>query len=532
MLQARQEELRSILHGNSASGSQNPEDGAENADSSQQSQQSQASLMARVCGSALVQVLARSANGFLVVSLYFMDVYSDVQVVQLLVTTKNFTWAAMSITVLVLQFMVVYVRVLPYLSSTFGSDSSIYRVFLVTGFPVGLLCLDFLMFMEPFGLLVILPFPAWLRQFIPAYKATRIIAEVLIESLPQCILQAYIYVVVLQHVEQGTAKPSELAMVEFASLLPRSILISILATLKTWIELVHAARQAGLTVAAKGIQLWNVGAGLPLDALKKGAISEWTATYTLDSSEVMPLLDALGKNSSLVYLDLAASGLRWGGVNANGAPLIEMMATGTAALANLKTLIVSHKSGYQIPVLQLRAGSEPAMSALRQKRFLEYGGPWREEILLIGDLLRKDLPEGHRSTAKETIAKLLGEARRGRVNKETWETTVAQLIVEGQTRRGYLQSLVGADTLRDVGFQVLELLGAAFTVAELRLGGFTGAEMKAAGRKAAELRANGYTAGQLKKGGYTAAQLKAAEYTITELKEGGFAAKRKLPHEI
>ena len=36
-------------------------------------------------------------------------------------------------------------------------------------------------------------------------------------------------------------------------------------------ELVHAAREAGLTTLEKGLQLWNVGAGMPLDALKKGA---------------------------------------------------------------------------------------------------------------------------------------------------------------------------------------------------------------------------------------------------------------------
>ena len=49
-----------------------------------------------------------------------------------------------------------------------------------------------------------------------------------------------------------------------------------------WIELVEGARQAGLTVVAKAVQLWNVGAGLPLDALKKGAIIVWTCPYELD----------------------------------------------------------------------------------------------------------------------------------------------------------------------------------------------------------------------------------------------------------
>ena len=87
---------------------------------------------------------------------------------------------------------------LPYLLNTFGAESYIYRIFLITGMPLGLFALDALMFLEPFGLLTILPFPPWMRQFIPAYKATRVIAEVVIESLPQSFLCSYIYIVVME----------------------------------------------------------------------------------------------------------------------------------------------------------------------------------------------------------------------------------------------------------------------------------------------------------------------------------------------
>ena len=110
----------------------------------------------------------------------------------LLLNTGNVLWAVQGICLLVLQFFVVHLRVLPYLRSSFGSQSALYLVFLFFGFPAGLLVLDALMFLEPFGLLAVLPFPDWLKQFVPAYKATRIIAEVVIESLPQCFLQSYI----------------------------------------------------------------------------------------------------------------------------------------------------------------------------------------------------------------------------------------------------------------------------------------------------------------------------------------------------
>ena len=71
---------------------------------------------------------------------------------------------------------------------------------------------------------------------------------------------------------------------EVASL-PQSITISTLSTLKTWISLVGEANEAGISIKAKAWQLWNVGGGLPLDALKKGAIDEWTCSYKLDEGE-------------------------------------------------------------------------------------------------------------------------------------------------------------------------------------------------------------------------------------------------------
>ena len=165
-------------------------------------------------------------------------------------------------------------------------------------------------------------------------------------------------------------------MLSFASLLPKSILIGSLAILKTWIELVHSAREAGLSVRTKAIQLWQagagwlaarraqegetiiylltylltylylqVGAGLPLDALKKGTIVEWVCPYVLEEAEVPPLLDALGKNTSLVHLDLSGAGLGWSDASYAFLPLVKQMARGATVLGSLQTLVISKDSG-------------------------------------------------------------------------------------------------------------------------------------------------------------------------------------------
>ena len=59
---------------------------------------------------------------------------------------------------------------------------------------------------------------------------------------------------------------------------------------------------------------------------------------SLQGPEISPLLDALGRNSSLVYLDLTKSGLTWTSPTATGRPLLEHMASSTAALSGLKHL--------------------------------------------------------------------------------------------------------------------------------------------------------------------------------------------------
>ena len=147
-------------------------------------------------------------------------------------------------------------------------------------------------------------------------KATRIIAEVLVEALPQCVMQAIIYVSVSNHVKAGTASSVDMELFlakngAFVSLMPKSILISSLTMLKTWYELVQEARQAGISVAKKGMQLWAVGHGLPLDAIKRSSIFAWKCQYEISDQEVVSLVDALSKNKSIIRLDLSLAGFEW-----------------------------------------------------------------------------------------------------------------------------------------------------------------------------------------------------------------------------
>ena len=118
--------------------------------------------------SPIVTVLKNSLTGFVSVFFFFADVVSDIAVIVLLYATENYEWALMAAAALAAQFFVMYMRCLPYLRSTFGADSCLTRTFTYIGLPIGLLVLDILMLLEPFGLLTVLPLPIWLKQFIPA----------------------------------------------------------------------------------------------------------------------------------------------------------------------------------------------------------------------------------------------------------------------------------------------------------------------------------------------------------------------------
>jgi hypothetical protein len=111
-LQDRREELRAALHdflSRPVEKKPEEEDGTP---------KRPPSLIAQFAKSTFVQVSINTGNGLLSVSLYFADLLSDVQVIQLLWTAGNSAWAMTSVTILVVQFGVVYLRCLPCASAS------------------------------------------------------------------------------------------------------------------------------------------------------------------------------------------------------------------------------------------------------------------------------------------------------------------------------------------------------------------------------------------------------------------------------
>ena len=223
-----------------------------------------------------------------------------------------------------------------------------------------------------------------------------------------------------------------------------------------------------MSVRARFVQLWHVGAGLPLDTLHKGGIIDWVCPRKIEPSEVRPLLDALASNHSLVTLSLARSGLDWDGPGDSGSPLIEALACKPASLARLQSLVIDARTGFSIPVNQLRQGGYAALSALEDMHFFAPGGPWRAEILFIADLIRTNrraelITEGEAAEGEKAVALVeasVAAARGGDSEgmRDVWESGVKAMMASGDLRRSQLQSLLNLEVLRGGGFTVRELV--------------------------------------------------------------------------
>ena len=171
------------------------------------------------------------------------------------------------------------------------------------------------------------------------------------------------------------------------------------------------------------MQLWHVGAGLPLDALIKGSITDWKCTHRLSAAEILPLNDALVRNTSLKRLNLAEAGMEWQAAEGSAAPLVEALRSNDG-LSGLSLLIISNASRYENPVGKLRAGPEQALEAFKGVTFFardQGAGPWAADLIVCGDVLNKNKNQGTATEREkevgEAVTKLLIEAHNGEVGR-------------------------------------------------------------------------------------------------------------------
>ena len=234
-------------------------------------------------------------------ALFYADVISDIIVASSLRDTGNPGWTFLAALFIVLPYLASYASVAAYLLRAYGARAAFFA-FLALGLPSGVLLLDVAMFAAPLTLLRELPdSPAatQLKLFLPSYRSTRVLFEAALETLPQSALQLHIYVA-LTHYGASTAFESKMA-----PLVAISFAFSVVNLIKTLVILVVDARAAGVPLRAHLAQQLALGQGLPLHALKAGALDVWRCALPLDPVTLRELAAALRPNASLRHLDLS-----------------------------------------------------------------------------------------------------------------------------------------------------------------------------------------------------------------------------------
>ena len=216
-------------------------------------------------------------------ALFYADVISDIIVASSLRDTGNPGWTFLAALFIVLPYLASYASVAAYLLRAYGARAAFFA-FLALGLPSGVLLLDVAMFAAPLTLLRELPdSPAatQLKLFLPSYRSTRVLFEAALETLPQSALQLHIYVA-LTHYGASTAFESKMA-----PLVAISFAFSVVNLIKTLVVLVVDARAAGVPLRAHLAQQLALGQGLPLHALKAGALDVWRCECTKNRTALL-----------------------------------------------------------------------------------------------------------------------------------------------------------------------------------------------------------------------------------------------------
>jgi len=137
---------------------------------------------------------------------------------------------------------------------------------------------------------------------LPAYRATRVLIEVTLEGLPQSVLQAYIFLRVRGYIHvPGWDIGERLEPVPLNALV-LSLVLSLIGFVKSWVQAWASAAAVGLPLREYLRQQLQMGAGLPIAAINREAIAEWTAPFPLNNDQARQLSAALVENRSVKSL--------------------------------------------------------------------------------------------------------------------------------------------------------------------------------------------------------------------------------------
>ena len=457
----------------------------------------------------------------------------------------------------VFQFAIVSIQVHGYLEQQLSATHPLVTAFKFLGFPFGVVGLDILMLLHAIGLTkplsvlggrAVVPLPEKVLEFLPSYQSTRTFVEVSCESAPQALLQSSVLVFVM-HKAFLDGQYVDAHLLYQTTKLRDSIVISNLAMLKAWISLIADARRARVPVFWERLnQLWHIGRGLPIDAIKRGQLPDncFVCAYPLDKSQVRQLTEALKDSAtSLKLIDLVKSGLDWstpgeGFDSKDGALLLEAikhkhqtakLRIGPKSYTIFIELCSEERDAREYVLQRLNLLNVQLEESRKIEASARAGDdlflsddvmiPQRDALLTLGLLLRRDnrlLPDA--LTASGGFSQDLDVSATPRVavlekmpeSKQDWVQGYSKLLADGTASVDELKRWLAPVALRQAGFRVRELLDLGFALGEI-----TRPNAPPELYQLKEVHDSGVTADELKKIHFAPSELMRGGYELSEL---------------
>ena len=237
----------------------------------------------------LVKVVSL-ANSVLSLALYFLDVFTDVNLCIAFYWNNHMVWG---------NLMVVFIA-LPYVVAMFGiafysykENEGIVRAACVFFSPVlPALCdvyMPFYSLLQNVGCV-----PDVLTNFMVQYEATRTLSETVLETIPQMVLQVNIYIYCA-----GNAGNCEGIDQEAGSALAQSLAVGGVCIVYRLVLVYYEMKAEGLGLLGYLKSLVQLGAGLPLRAITGNTVKELRLPENLEEAQVRSLAVALKSNTSI-----------------------------------------------------------------------------------------------------------------------------------------------------------------------------------------------------------------------------------------
>eukprot|EP00945_MAST-04E_sp_MAST-4E-sp1_P000213 g213.t1 len=231
--------------------------------------------------------------------LYFLDVYTDVILCVTFYDNGHFAWFAVMATCIALPYLVAWLGTGVYLTKEREWKWALYLA-LTFVCPVFALAPLFFDFMMPFYRLFSSYLPGGLVVFMAQYEALRTLSEALLESLPQTILQLYIYFRCAGNMGNCSGITPEAGDVLFQSLIVSFVSIGFRVA-----QVYFETKKEKLSLKGYLKLLMEMGAGIPLRAITNNTVDTLNVSFALQPAQVTSLASALGHNRSIHVLDLS-----------------------------------------------------------------------------------------------------------------------------------------------------------------------------------------------------------------------------------